>query len=364
MKFEELYKDIDMRVVEKLTPERHGWIQMPEPWQKKLQSSVSEKWNESPSSIVNYISCPMKWLLERYIIEDESQEVSHHALLGTIVHRVLEVFYSEPNGLRSKKRLLRIQELIWKELLNGTRTGIVQTSLLEEWQLYLVQQTTGQDMAPGFVAQDEDEVVATMKYEVSQRIENLYDIDPKPNNIDIVSNETWARTSRNGIKINGKIDRISRDIDSGLEVIQDYKTGRTPFGDPDINILENAFIPCGLYALMRSTISENMSESGIVQSVELLYLKESAIYEIEIGKEEIDLSEQLLEAVTREMKFTLESGDIKLCPAETSDQDAPCRFCPVSGLCPAFTEDKNDKFAEIYEEIPETFGFSIDSDEY
>ena len=352
MDFANLYDDIDERVVEKLNPALHGWIQMPESWHKKFRAAVSQKWRESPSSIVSYIECPMKWLLERYLIEDDSEEVSYHALLGSLVHRILEVFYNEPSGMRKKKRLKKIESLTWTELIDGTRTGIVELRLLEEWQSYLHQQTTGEGMSEGFVVRDEDEVIDEMKREVHKRIERLYDIDPVPDEIDVISNETWVRTSKNGIQVNGKIDRIAKDSDTDLEIIQDYKTGRTPFGDPDVHILEDAFIPSGLYALMRSTISRNISDSGVVQAVELLYLNESTVYEIEIVTEEIDLADNLLEAVTREMKFSLETGDIKLCPAKSSDTDKPCRFCPVSGLCPAFADEEAEPYDELEDELP------------
>lgn len=348
-----LYDDIDDEIVEKLNPEGSGWSQMPETWQKRFRAATQERWKESPSSIVAYIECPMKWMLERYLIEDDSEEVSFHALIGSIVHRILEVFYNEPNKMRHDKRLKAAEKRTWDELLNATRTGIVDARLLDEWLLYLHQQTTGEGMADGFVTRDEAEVVKQMKQEVHRRIIRLKDIDPDPKAIDVIATETWVRTKKNDIAINGKIDRIVHDDETDMEIIQDYKTGRTPFGDPDVDILENAFIPCGLYALMRSTLSEkNFSDAGVVKAVELLYLKESEIYEIEIGEEEVRLADNLLEAVTREMNFTRMTGEIKICPAEESDTQTPCRFCPVSGLCPAFAEEDAEPYDELRDELP------------
>lgn len=347
MNLDTLYDGIDERVVDKLTPEGYGFVSLPASWYEKFRSAVTDKqWRESPSSIVSYIGCPMKWMLERYLL-DADEEIGEAALLGSIVHRILEVFYSEPAGKRGKRRLDKVCGAVWSELEDGTRTGVVPVKLLDEWKRLIEQE---EDKGAEY-----DDLLRRMKKGVDLRLKHLYDIDPDPNDIDIISNETWCHTNKNGIRINGRIDRISRDPETDLEIVQDYKTGKTPFGDPDVNILEDAFIPCGLYALMRSTISENISDAGIVQAVELLYLKDSAVYEVGIDTEEIELADSLLDAVTREMRYTLESGDIKLCPAEESDTELPCRFCPVSGLCPAFSED-TDPYSDLKKEVPELWG--------
>lgn len=344
MELETLYDGLDDRVVEKLNPEGSGFVALPENWYRTFRDKVSAReWRESPSSITSFIGCPMKWLLERYIMES-SEEIGQAALLGSIVHRILEVFYCEPQGKRGKRRLKKITDALWEELEQGTRTGVASKSLLTEWSAFVIQE---QDKG-----NDPDDIAEQMKRGVNLRLKHLNAIDPDPNEIEIISTEMWCRTNKNGIRINGRIDRISRDPDTELEIVQDWKTGKTPFGDPDVHILEDAFIPSGLYALMRSTISDNPSDAGIVDMVELLYLKEPAVYQIEIGAEEIELADNLLDGVTREMQYVFETGDIKLCPAEESDTEQPCRFCPVSGLCPAFSESK-DPYGDMKKQFPE-----------
>lgn len=351
---EEVYDGQEEAVVDLLRPDRVGWIELPDGWLRKFSDATHERWKESPSSIVSYIGCPMSWLLERYLLEGEG-EITEASRIGDVEHRVAEVFYNEPPVERSVKLLEQVQEQIFEELRGGVvATGIVPGKQMEEWNAYIRQQTERVSTKTGKVQKvaEPEEVCEKVFSEVRICTKNLLRMDGAPEDVDVVSNETWVRAQRNGIRINGKIDRIVRDEESGLEVVQDYKTGKTPFGDPEMNLLDPKFVPCLIYSYLRSIVGDTINSGGIVAAYELLYLRYNKVYSTEIGAEELDLADSLIDTVTKEMQYVRSSGNIKMCPQEDSDREPPCRFCPVQGLCPAFTE-REDPFEEMVEAFPE-----------
>lgn len=77
-------------------------VALPDDWWEPL--TYRSDWYESPSSINSFVACPLRWYLERYS-NLPGGEASFPSVVGSLVHRILEVFYSEPQHLRTENLL-------------------------------------------------------------------------------------------------------------------------------------------------------------------------------------------------------------------------------------------------------------------
>ncbi|HRE73201.1 MAG TPA: PD-(D/E)XK nuclease family protein [Flavobacteriales bacterium] len=176
-----------------------------------LQSGVS------PSALNKFVTCPLDYYY-RYVLgikeDEELDEVSDHAVVGTVVHGVLEQQYKELIGkevnpetvkqFRKESRRLAREEL-------KKHAG----SVVEEGAYYLLLQ-----VAMSF-------------------LDNFYEAELdtlETNSIQILSIEEKlsAQLEVDGlaIKISGKADRI--DVCNGVLRIIDYKTGK--FESKDVSV--------------------------------------------------------------------------------------------------------------------------------
>lgn len=289
---------------------------MPEEWRSAL-AEIPQRY-ESPSSIRSYMTCPLRWYLERYS-DLESQPSGFPAVVGSFVHRVLEVFYSEPAHYRNFDLLNRTFRTAWDAIKQNSGTGIIPPDLQAEFEMLEELATNPDGMRGGFFSK------------ARKCIEAVPDFDEDPSAVNVIKTETWVRTKQNGIIIRGKIDREIK-APLGGSIIQDWKTGKMlPHEDEKVSVLSDSFIPIGLYALMRSRGNQpDGMDSQLVSSVQLLYLDPRVKYNLKIRKGTLEQVEMMLHRVTEEMNNTVMTGEMVV-DSEAHLEDGTCDWCPAMG---------------------------------
>lgn len=304
-----------------------------------LPDALADAWQdqgehfESPSSIVRFLDCPLQWFAERHLerLHKQTGETilgitnferplpNHYAVGGTLSHRVLEVFYSEPREYRTEDVLEQTFDHAWDRLTAGDlKDGIIGKDLLREFDLVV----ENADRSPkAFKA-----MFRKTYFDITMAI---FDMENPPR-VNVVGNESWIRVKRDKMTVRGKIDRVDLNA-RGLEIIVDYKTGKSPAGD--ISVFNKTFLPSGIYALSREEEFAGTPEAREIAGVKLMYLKEPRQCAIRTTDEVLDDVSEIVEMVADQMAEIGETGHV---PAvkKASKNDQPCRFCPLRDFCP------------------------------
>lgn len=304
--------------------------QLPQEWASKYAALELRK--ESPSSLVNFLTCPLKWFVERHSGMPPKEEIVLAALVGTFVHRVLEVFYSEPAHLRTEDLLMDTFEFAWKELTTGDGSdGIIPPEVMRDFE-QLQSQVYQKDAQRGrFYKIAQDCLLAT------------WDFDGDPSELEVLSNEGWIKGQLRNVRITGRIDRTIKGR-GATEIIQDYKTGKAPvLKDGFVDPLSPTFIPAGLYAWMRTRAQETEDKDVEflplkVKAIQLLYLAHMKRYTLNVTPELLHTMDTLVSEVVAEMDKVADTGKIIAVPTESED-DPPCRWCPIVSICPAWSDE-------------------------
>lgn len=335
----------DDEIVELAMPKGQTY-DLPSDWAEELRT-LNRK--ESPSSIRSFCGCPMRWYLERYS-DLPGQPSGWPAVVGSFVHRVLEVFYTEPAEERTQELLDRVFKEAWFSIKSNDGSGIIDEGLQSDFDI-LRNMDDNVDNPGRFFGGFYKRARAC--------VDAIIDFDGEDlSQVDVVDTERWVRMKSNGILIRGKIDRTVNHPVDGV-VIHDYKTGKLPGADEEqglcdsdgnlildqdgnpILLLGDAFMAMGLYALMTSKGSSFDGRDAMkVTAVQLLYLFKNVKYNVNIKEHTLQLVQTFVDHVTAEMNQVVESGKITLCKADSPDS-GQCGWCPASGICPAWTGESN-----------------------
>lgn len=332
--------------IEEMVPSTKGY-DLPPHW---VSPEVRK---ESPSSLVTFLSCPMKWYLQRHSPLPRESDVSKYSLIGDIVHRVAEVFYSEPAELRTEQLLRNIFDALWIALKQEDRdSGIVPDDMVDA---FLKLQEDEERRAPG----KSDSLRGFIFNRVAECINNITAFDGDPSALRVAAVEKWVRYTSNRVRFNGKIDRVQYGKGGDL-VLVDYKTGRPPSGTDtaEVDVLDPRFIPLGMYALMTDTTNGAGPMEPRVRSVRLHYLQtdtsrdeEGELHRLTLRVTDEVLSDvrDLVDAVTTSMNEVLDTRNIPT--RRVSDNDpGPCKWCPFTAVCPAWNEGDMDKMIGYVDE--------------
>lgn len=356
-------------IINMVMPKGESYM-MPLDWQTEFANAYRK---ESPSSIVSFLGCPLKWYLERYSDLPGSPS-GWSAVLGTFVHRVLEVYYTEPPENRTEEMLDRTFKSAWRVMTDhdAEPTGIIDAGLQEDYYILEEMQLAELDrkVEDGEITlRDGDENAHGMFYggfynAAKRNIYAIVDFDGgELNKVDVVSREQWVNLTSNDIRVNGKIDRVIKD-ETGAIVIQDYKTGRAPEvddaylkdengdaitlkgSDGYIYTMTSSFVPMGIYAVM---MREQFD--GEIIKLQLYYLSKNVKYVIGMDEAKLDLTQSLVDEVTKEMNKSALSGFLIASKSSEieeqedengniSEVEVPtghCTWCFASSVCPAYT---------------------------
>lgn len=294
-------------------------IDMPEEWLEDYRASRMRGKGESPSSIRDFLGCPLQWMVKRHTAVDVSEPPNIWAVSGSFTHRILEIYYREAPQNRSGQLLWEMFNAGWAEI-NGRSTdrlGIIDDSLRRDFD-YLCSNETYPDAFRG-----------RFYNMIRDALQGLYNMEPYPQNVDVIDVERWSLLVWNGIPIRGKIDRT---VSAGMGevVIEDYKTGKVK-GEGDDTIYADHLIAMGIYAL-----SHEDEKDQLVRGVRLLHITHETAIESEITNEKRDEVASVLNAITSDMEYIKESGRIPYVP----NAEAQCAYCPIRNACPAWGHDE------------------------
>ena len=319
------------REVEALVPGGGEGLDLPEAIRAEWDALPTHR--ESPSSIVSFLECPLKWFAERHlekmhaatgetllgITEFTKQPPNQWAVGGTLAHRALEVFYSDPPDFRTQELLEDIYDFAWERLDRGDWSdGIVSKSMVKDYNTML---------------KSIDQPLKSFKarFRSTYRDITLADLDmEKPPAVRVEGNESFINMKRGRMTVFGKIDREDLTLKGGIKIV-DYKTGRAPAGE--ISVFNKTFLPAGIYALARTEETEGLPTARPVVGVQLLYLKELERCSIGVDDEVLDDVSDIVEMVEREMGEIGRCGVVPTAPAKSLN-DMPCKWCPLREICP------------------------------
>ena len=293
-------------------------IDLPEHWAESFRNR--EKRNESPTSLINYVECPLKWFSDRHAPENQGGVFvpNTFSVIGNYAHRVLELFFDLPPEERTQDTLYDIDDSVWEAMSSGNvRGGVVDASMIRDFQ-YVEENPFG-----NFSKRRNLDFIHERG---SDAIDAILDFS-NPQDVDVLGQEKWTRIVSNGLTVNGKIDRLDK-IGEGKISLVDYKTGKdkVPEGyKPDFDDLE--FIKSGMYSVM---------EGPEAVKVEQFYLKEPcARYGITVTPDRREFITKVIETVTSGMNKVEETGVIEYRPGIRKNSGA-CQYCPIKEVCPAW----------------------------
>ena len=248
----------------------------------------------SPSKITAFTNCPLAFRFS--VVERLPEPPSPAALKGTLVHRALELLFSEyPRGSRSRVAAQQALDTAWRELAGGEELGCLGHDAAEE-AAYLV-----------------DARVLVDRY---LELED-------PDAVNAVGLELNLSTDLAGITVRGIIDRLDELEDGSLAVV-DYKTGRAPRNEQSRSRLSGV----QMYALMCE------AELGRRPSVvRLLYLRDRIVISAAPTDQAMRGTRQRALGVWSAIERACREDDFRPNPSSL------CRFCAFQAYCPAFGGD-------------------------
>jgi putative RecB family exonuclease len=248
----------------------------------------------SPSKITAFTNCPLAFRFS--VVEHLPEPPSPAALKGTLVHRALELLFTEHDrGARSRLAAQQALEAAWQELLG--------TEELEG--LALDQAATAAFMADAGVL-----------------VDRYFELE-NPDGVRAVGLELKLSTELNGVTVRGIIDRLDERDDGSLAVV-DYKTGRAPRLEQSRSRLSGV----QMYALM---CEAEMGRRPAV--VRLLYLRDRVVISAAPTDQAMRGTRQRALGVWSAIERACQKDDFRPNPSSL------CRYCAFQAYCPSFGGD-------------------------
>ena len=256
----------------------------------------------SPSKITSFTNCPLAF---RFSVVDHLPEPpSVAALKGTLVHRALELLYTDNDrGDRTRSAAQVSLERAWHELIEGDELG----------ELGL------------------DEVATAAFISDAGELVNRYFELEDPNGVNAVGMELNLSTSLEGVTVRGIIDRLD-ELEDGSLVVVDYKTGRAPSVEQSKSRLGGV----QLYALMCE--AELGRRPAVVR---LIYLRDRVVISAVPTDQAIRGTRQRALGVWAAIERACRQDDFRPNPSSL------CRFCAFQAYCPAFGGDPDRAVTEL-----------------
>lgn len=294
-------------------------VTLPEPLADHFKTVYRK---ESPTRILRFLECPFRWWAEWYApAEVTEEETRPWNIAGTIVHRIYEVFYSEPAHLRTEDLFDDLVDQV-KRVLNEKdyEDGLMDQETIDGYTI---------------IMEGDNGFFKKVMREVIDSAENLYDFDEDPREVQIISNEIYMSHYVDGIRIAGKVDRTIASPETGQEIIDDWKTGKAPPSGGPTDVLTHRYLQLGIYAWLRYKTTERSEIVAVVpEAVRMLFTKALKRVRINILPEDIAAIDRLMTRVIAMMGEMAEGGYVMAKPQKNA-RDLPCNYCPLEKICPA-----------------------------
>lgn len=244
----------------------------------------------SPSRAGDFKTCPQ--LFKFRAIDRIAEPTSIYQARGTTAHLALQRLFDDPVEERTPERLYDLFRAAWTEIRGD-----------EEFE----------DLFP--TTDDERE----WGLESMSLLANYFSIED-PTSFDPEDRELDMLEDLDGIVIRGILDRIDRDADGEL-IIVDYKTGKAP---PERYAL-SSFFALKVYALLiRRRLGETPKE------LRLLYLNGPTLYRLPIDDRQLDAMDGQLRALWAAIEKAMAADRFPPRPGRL------CDWCSYQEICPAF----------------------------
>jgi putative RecB family exonuclease len=248
----------------------------------------------SPSKITSFTNCPLAFRFS--VVEHLPEPPSPAAVKGTLVHRALELLFTEhPRGARSKAAAQGALDVAWRELLDGDEFNGLE---LDE------------NACTSFLA------------EARILVDRYFELED-PDTVRAIGLEMALSTELNGVTVRGIIDRLD-ELDDGSLVVVDYKTGRAPRMEQSRSRLSGV----QMYALMCE--AELGRRPAVVR---LLYLRDRVVISATPTDQAMRGTRQRALGVWSAIERACRHDDFRPNPSML------CQYCAFQAYCPSFGGD-------------------------
>lgn len=241
----------------------------------------------SPSSIDTWQQCPLKYRYSR--IDRLPDPPGDAALLGTFVHKTLEVLHRRPRHERSLQDMREVMR--------------------QEWDV-----TYSERMAQFY--DNDPEELNRFQWRAWQRVLTYYGMED-PAQISTDGVEVNVSGQIGGVTVKGIVDRSVRQPDGTL-LVTDYKTGKTPAP----RFRQGKFQQLLIYAYL---LSEGLDS---VTACELLYLGDGTRLHHEVTKRDLREVEGTVVQVRSEIDAAIQADHFR--PV----RQTLCKWCSFQSICP------------------------------
>jgi putative RecB family exonuclease len=256
----------------------------------------------TPSKVTAFTNCPLAF---RYSVIDRLPEPpSPAAVKGTLVHRALQLLFSErAPGTRSREAAHGALDAAWAEMLVSEDMTALE---LTAEDLALFRSDAGL-LVDGYLALEDPDAAQAIGLELDLRVE------------------------MDGVVMRGIIDRLDR-LPSGELAVVDYKTGRAPFADQSRARMAGVHF----YAYLCEQVI------GVRPvKIRLLYLRDPVEISAEPSDQMMRGLRQRAGAVWQAVVRACERDDFRPHPS------ALCGSCGYRAYCPAVGGDPQLALAEL-----------------
>lgn len=250
----------------------------------------------SPSSIDLYEQCPRRFEEEK--IKGMFSHPGVEAMLGTFVHRILELLMQKPPEERTLDVAKECARLAWPETESH---GSFKNLRLDE------------------------NAKLRFRWDAWKSIENYFEMEP-PAGVEVVATERNVKATLNGVPIRGIIDRLDRE--DGRLVVSDYKNGKLPNAKYDKGAKANQL---NYYAGLVQELEGELPAKG-----RLIFTAHSTVIPVEFTEESVQIVLNKAKEIWDEVHANFAATDYSA-PGQSAFPPKPsmlCAWCPVMMQCP------------------------------
>ena len=252
--------------------------------------------NLSPSRASQFKTCPKQFKFAN--IDKIKEPTTEVQAKGTTVHQALEDLYDLPKEERTPDNLYNLFRAAWTKVRSDDEHVNLFQNVEEEKEWGV------------------DALNLLANY---LTLENPQEIEP-------LEKERWVRGSLEDLNLRGILDRMDRDKDGNLIII-DYKSGKAPAA----KYKEPRFFAMKLYALL---IKDELGE--MPKELKLIYLKNSTIHTMQVGEETLTNAKEEILEIWGNIKKAYKDNDF---PAI---KNTLCDWCYYKPICPEYNNEAPD----------------------
>jgi putative RecB family exonuclease len=248
----------------------------------------------TPSKISSFTSCPLSFRFS--VLERLPEVASPQAVKGTLVHRALQLLFSEREAgrrdrLEAESALLRA----WDEMHECP--DVLELGLHESEQAAFLRDASG-------------------------LLDRYFELED-PDSVTPIGLELDLRVEVDGMVLRGIIDRLDLLADGSLAVV-DYKTGRAPRAEQ----CRSRLSAVQLYAfLCEQVIGRRPSV------VRLIFLRDRVVVSADATEQSLRGVHQRAKAVWAAIERACDRSDFRPNPS------ALCKWCSFQQFCPVYGGD-------------------------